>query len=365
MTHILFRYLFLFAFLLPLSTKAKDTVYTVTITVDVTRPSAVQAKEDAFVIAQEQAFWKLLKHLSLGDDVKNLKEFSKEHIEGYIKSFSVKSEHHSSVQYKASMIFEFDAKKIQTVLEDHAISFSEIGSLRLVVLPILLKNGTFVLWHDTDNLWYKSWLSLTDSEDDIHIICPLGDLEDQILCPLHDFSHLKKSMLTALKERYDTDDVLLTILSMDGEDQEEGKPLTYKASIRYLPFSLQDLKNAHTLGPFSLSDDTVEGELEEWRTKIVGEVRDRWKKTHAKGSEPNRVFKFKVMTRTLDQWHASLKKIQQISAVKAVTIHAFSRHETILWVSFKGDLMALKEKLVAEGFKVDAGDGFMVLSYDI
>jgi hypothetical protein len=364
-----FRYLIsLLALFFFTPTYAKDTVYTVTVNVDVTRPSAVQAKEDAFVIAREQAFLKLLKHLSLGDEAQALKEFSKEHIEDYVKSFSVKNEHHSHVQYKASLTFEFDAKKIQTVLEDRAIAFTEIETLRLVVLPILLKDGVFVLWDDmgdnTENLWYKSWLGLTESQEDVHITCPLGDLEDQTLCPLQDLSSLKKSMLFALKERYGTEDVLLTILSLDKEATEEGRPLTYKASIRYLPFALHDLKDAHTLGPFSFNDETAETVLEEWRTKLLKELGEKWKFSHTKRPQTNRVFKFKVMAHTLDEWRQSLKKIQSLSVVKEVTIHSLARGKTVLWVSFKGDLPALKEKLIHEGFKVDAGEGLMVLSLE-
>ena len=338
--------------------RAEDSIYTVNVLVDVTRPSSLEAKEDALIQGPQQAFQKLLKRLSLTEaSIKNLKEFSKDKIQDYIKSFSVKNEQHSHVRYMATMIFDFDAQKIQSVLEKHEISFSEIGMLRLVVLPILIKDGHLILWDEDDNLWYKTWLSLGESKEDLHIVCPLGDLEDQILCPLQDIAHLEKSMLKGLKDRYKCDDVLLTILSLDTDPSKNG----FRGYVRYLPFALKDLKDTHGMGPFSLPEEGEEAALQTVRDKILNELEEQWISVHTKDAKANRVIQFKIMAKAAAEWEESLKKIKSLSMVKEVTIHSLSREENMLWVSFKGEVNSLKEKLLEEGFKVDVSDSLMVL----
>jgi hypothetical protein len=351
--------LFLF-FLWTSFAAAESPVYTVTVQVDVTGPSAAKAKEEALALGQSLAFQKLLKRLSLGDDVRNLPEFTPERVQDYIKSFSVKGEQHSDVQYVAAITFEFDDKKVQTTLETHEIPFLEIGLLRLVVLPIVIKDGQLILWNETENIWYRTWLSLGESHDDTHIVTPLGDLEDQIACPLQDLAHLDMSMLTKLKERYEADDVLLTILSLDKEGQAEEE--TYRGFIRYIPFAMQDIKNAHGMGPFSLHQTERDTVLEEWRTKIIGELQGQWALMHNDKDQTRHVFKFKLVEDNFTQWHKSLEKIQHLSIVKGVTFHSLSREETILWLSFKGDLQSLKEKLVLEGFSLDDENDLVVIS---
>ena len=362
MSRKVFRFFFCLRVLCLLATacavRAEDSIYTVNVLVDVTRPSSLEAKEDALIQGPQQAFQKLLKRLSLTEaSIKNLKEFSSDRIQDYIKSFSVKNEQHSHVRYMATMIFDFDAQKIQGVLEKHQISFSEIGMLRLVVLPILIKDGHLILWDEDDNFWYKTWLSLGESKEDLHIVCPLGDLEDQILCPLQDIAHLEKSMLKGLKDRYRCDDVLLTILSLDTDPSKNG----FRGYVRYLPFALKDLKDTHGMEPFSLPEEGRDSVLNPLRDKILSEIEEQWISVHAKDTKANRVIQFKIMAKAAAEWEESLKKIKSLSMVKEVTIHSLSREENMLWVSFKGEVNSLKEKLLEEGFKVDVRDSLVVL----
>ena len=339
----------------------KDSVYKVSVQVDVTRPSSAQAKEDALIIGREKAFSKLLGRLALGVEGKSLKEFSSEKIPEYVKSFSVQKEQHSSVRYMATLAFDFDSKKIQSLLDSHRIAFSEVGSTRLVVLPVLIRDGRFLLWEDTENIWYKAWTALDASEEDIQIICPLSDLEDQIACPLSDLGGLKKPMLVKLKERYKADDVLLAILSIDTEGAMGGNAPTHRGYVRYLPFALRNIKDAHGLGPFSLpaNPETFLGQV---RDQLFREVAEKWRAAETQGAQTYRVTQFKIKSDNLEEWQRFSKRLENLSMVKDIKIQAFSRGEHLVWITFKGELAAFKEVLVGTGFSVNMENDLVVLS---
>lgn len=353
------QHFFLLWFFLVLSPLGKiavagPSIYTIKISVDVTGTSAAEAKDGALEKAREDAFHKLLSRLSVLESVKEKPGFLKEDIPDYIKSFSIQQEERSSVRYRAIMEFNFDAYKLQSRLRENKITFSEPRTVQLVVLPILIKNDRFILWNEEENIWYKTWAALEEEGESVRIICPLADLEDQALVPISSLSDLKKATLVQLKERYKTEDVLIAVLSLDGEDAASSQ----KGYIRFVPFALQEHQNTETIGPFVIEKET---DLMSQRCLVTDKLQALWKERTSARQEQNGIIKIQMKIETPAMWKQSLKKIQNLPMVQSTIIHSFSKTEAVLWVNFRGTLGQFQEKLVYEGFVVGGDHSLMQL----
>ena len=337
-----------------------NNVYMLTVKVDVTRASSLKAKEEAFDIARQKAFHKLLSRLILQKDCTTFKGATIDQITPLIKSFTVKKEQHSGIRYIATLQFQFHPNKVRSLLEKNEIPFSETGTVRLALLPILIKDGQFILWEEEENLWYQAWQKPLENEGDVHVVCPLSDLEDQIILPLKDLHDLKKPMLEALKKRYKSDDVLLALLSIEKQASTEEEPLKYRGSVRYIPFALKNIQEVQTLGTFSFSED-LPAALQTLRGKIISDIRDKWKKVYTRDHKVQRSVKMRMPLTSIQSWQSTLQKIKSIEAVQRVEVIYFTKKETSFFVHFSGKFKQLKEKLAAEGFSLDLQDGVVIL----
>lgn len=339
---------------------AQNPIYTVSVEVDLTRPSSSQAKEDAFIVGREKAFAKLLKRLSLSKEYEEQPLLSSEQIPEYIKSFSVEKEQHSSVRYMATMVFEFDIEKVQKLLEENQIDFSEREMIKLILLPIFIKDGRLILWEEEENIWRKAWLSTEETSEDIQVTCPLSDLEDQILAPIKNLSDLKRTMLLHLKERYKAQDVLVAIFSLDTHECGEDASMGGRGYVRYLPFALRDLKSVYGVGPFSVPKEPEEF-LGNLRKRLMEEVSDSWRSLNKEVQQSHTV-RVSVRFETMEEWQRALEKLKSLSVIKDVHIHSLSKRENVLWVSFRGTLDQFRERLALEGFTVNVENDIVILT---
>jgi len=354
------RFFFLWVFLVLISFEnrtavASSSFYSIKTSVDVTGSSAAEAKDQALEKGRENAFYKLLSRLSVVENIQEKPGFLKEDISEYIKSFSIHQEERSSVRYRATIEFHFDAYKIQSRLKENKIKFSEPRTVGLVVLPILIKNNRFILWNEEENIWHALWASLEGEGESIRILCPLADLEDQTLVPIASLSDLKKTILVQLKNRYKADDVLVVVLSLDGEENTPSQ----KGYIRFIPFALQDHQNTETIGPFVVEKNT---DLISHQRHILERLEDLWKERSSAQKEEYSIIKIQLSFQTPAEWKQALKKIQNLPMVQSTMIHSFSKTEAILWAQFRGPFSKLQEKLVYEGFVVEGDHSLMKLS---
>lgn len=332
---------------------ADSPLYTVKVSVDITESCAAEAKEQALSKAREKAFSKLLSRLSVQEDIGKKPEFLEE-ISEYIKSFSIQQEERSSVRYRAVVQFYFDANKVQMFLKKQGIPFSEVRSIKLVVLPILIKNGRFILWDEEENIWHKIWATSSEETESVEVICPLADLEDQMLAPIAALSDLKKPTLLQLKDRYKADDVLIAVLSLDGEEQGA----LYRGYIRFLPFSLDDHQNTRAIGPFSFSQPS---DLLPKKEVMIEQLQLLWKEKNLTRKEEQGVIKIELESNEPRQWKESLKKVKNLPMVQSIMIQSLSKGKTVVWVHFSGDLNHFEEKLAYEGFTVEGDHSLMIL----
>lgn len=339
---------------------ARSDLYKVSVKVEAIDSSIKDAKERAIALGRQQAFLKLLHRLSGSKEYASLEDFSTDMLAEYVKSFGVQHESFSNSQYHALLVFEFDPEKIRTILQKHHIAFSEDEPMRVVLLPLLMKNGNLILWDEEENLWYKTWKTLEEPEGNVEVICPLADLEDRTLVDIQVLSDLKQSALMGLKNRYKADDVLVAILFLEpseGEGEEKGG---VKAYLRFLPFALQGTRDIQSIGPFDIPVD-YGSLLAEKRDQILQMLSNHWEEIKRKTQAGQGVVKVKILINSPAHWGHSLKKIQGLSFVQDVKIHSLSKNEAILWVWFKGSLSHLKEKMVYEGLVVEGDLDLLVV----
>jgi hypothetical protein len=351
---IFFLALGIFLGLVSMGALANPALYTVKTSVDVTGSSASEAKDQALEQAKQEAFSKLLSRLSVVADLSHTSGFSKEDIAEYIKSFSIQQEERSSIRYRAVIAFQFEPQKVQSALKQKNISFSEQRSTKLVVLPILIRNGRFILWDDDENIWHKAWAVSDEETEGVQIVCPLADLEDQAIAPIASLTDLKKPALLKLKDRYKTDDVSIAVLSLEGE----GEGLPDRGYIRFLPFALQDHQNIQTIGPFPFSQ---ESDLLPKKELILRAIEHFWREKSLTHQAQRGIIKVSLEVDGSKLWKQSLKKIENLPMVQAVTIRSFTKTKAVLWVHFDGTLDHLQEKLAYEGFIVEGDHSLMVL----
>lgn len=188
-------------------------IYTVRdVPVDVTADTAADARELARVSGQAEALGTLLRRLTRRQDWARLPPIDPATAEFVVQDFEVLGERTSAVRYLANLTFRFKPQEVRNLLRRSGVPFAETVSKPVLVLPVLRRVGTQVLWDDP-NPWREAWANIPQRTGLVPIRIPLGDLEDIGDISAEQAANGDATRLAAIAERYGAGDALVALAS--------------------------------------------------------------------------------------------------------------------------------------------------------
>ncbi|QQG35954.1 MAG: DUF2066 domain-containing protein [Micavibrio aeruginosavorus] len=157
---------------------ADDPLFTVHgVKVDVTAASAVEARTQAFEKAQQDAFKMLAERLLPQDEAAAFVPPPGTVISPMVKDFEITGEQLSRVQYIGTYSFRFKDNAIKAFFADKNVSFTDIRSKPVLILPFLQAGRNVILWGET-NPWLGAWGKTDTRQGLVPVQVPIGDLAD-------------------------------------------------------------------------------------------------------------------------------------------------------------------------------------------
>jgi len=185
------------------------------IDVDVSAASAEAAREQAFAQGQRRAFAQLLDRLSVSRGDLDPASLGDADIARLVRGFTVDEERVSPGRYVASLTYTFRSDAVRDLLRQRAVTFSDVESLPVLVLPVLREGGGPRLW-DSPNPWLEAWLDYEGDSRLVSTVVPFGDLEDVRDVPVEAALEGDAGAFRTIAERYGAGDTLVTVARVEG-----------------------------------------------------------------------------------------------------------------------------------------------------
>jgi len=158
--------------------RADDPLFTVSgVRVDVTAESAVAARTQAFEKAQQEAFKMLAERLLPEEDAKTFEPPATTTISPMVKDFEITGEQLSRVQYIGTYTFRFKDHAIRNFFADKNVSFTDVRSKPVLILPFYQVGNKVVLWGE-GNPWLAAWGRTDTKQGLVPVQIPIGDISD-------------------------------------------------------------------------------------------------------------------------------------------------------------------------------------------
>lgn len=154
---------------------ADDDAFTVTgVRVDVTAESALAAREQAFDKAQTDAFTELADRMLPDSQAESFTPPDPATISGMVRDFEITDEHLSNVRYVGTYTFRFRGDAVRHFLGAQGVSYTDVRSKPVLILPYFQKGAQTVLWGG-DNPWLSAWNGSQSPRGLVPVVVPIGD----------------------------------------------------------------------------------------------------------------------------------------------------------------------------------------------
>ncbi len=185
------------------------------IAVDATAKDAVTARSEALLQGKKDGLERLLHRLVPAEEQSLLPAVGDLNIERYVQNFEITSEELSTTRYLAKLTVSYEPEAVRELLQSAAVSFAEVRSTPIVVLPLYEGPDGARLWPD-DNPWWQAWEKNLEPERLLRLVLPLGDLEDMGSLSVEQAEARDRAALAALASRYGSEDALVVTAGWSG-----------------------------------------------------------------------------------------------------------------------------------------------------
>ena len=329
------------AFLMPLTAAvAQDDVFAVhNIKVDATADDAAAARDAAVAQGHQDALLVLLRRLVPRSQVASVPPADEVEIANMVQEFSVSNERTSDVRYLAELTVRFNPDSIRQYLRNAGVSFAEIQSDPLLVLPVLGTKGNARLWREP-NPWRHIWSARNLTSELVPIISPLGDLDDVAAINADQALEAESDPLDAVAARYGANEVLVSQMRLSGDPAAGGARADITAT-RYTSFSSRT---------FRLTYSQQQGEsgnafLARARDGVAGEIQDAWKEANLlRYGEENQLMAT-VPVRSISDWMEVKRRLDTAPLVVKSSLAHMTRNAVEVLIIFMGDEQQLARTL--------------------
>ena len=338
----------------------RKAAYTVRdIAVDVTAEDAAQARELALVRGQRVAYQRLLSRLTLNKDRHKRPPLDDAAIAELVLGIEIESEKTSPIRYIADLTVSFKPEAVQELLGGYGVSFSEVMSEPIVVIPVYEEDEARFLWEDSSP-WLAAWRDHVSDSAVVPMILPLADLADFSVMTPENALQGNANALERITRRYDVNDALVVHARLipGKATREDQLDITLN---RYGPAVTEGV---HRFRIAKKPQEERESLLERAVTQVINAVEASWKIGGLRQADdrPNRL-QVVVPLRELVDWIKIERTLAAAPLVQKTTIISFSRRQAFIDLYFFGTAARLVTLLAQSGLFLHATDAGWSLSH--
>lgn len=331
-----------------------DDLYLVSgVEVDITADNAVEAREQAFDVAQVKAYEVLATRLLSSAQLQDFVTPDINEISRLVRDYEVTNEKLSSVRYNGTYQIRFSKRAFASAQSlDETKTVAQSGDT--LVVPFYQRAGRSFLWQA--NPFMQAWVRARDSGQAGRFIVPVGDIDDITQIRGDQALHYDPSRMNAMRLRYQARQVAMMTV----------EPKTDVNGTNYIELSLY---NAQPYGPelaqrrniriFSGEDkDQLYNRVVAEALRLGGkqEERARIVNTTTPPQEtiegPQEVLQVKTIFSSVQEWLQMKKTLESSPSISRVDVQSMSPRSAILNVIYRGGQQNLSMALQQSGFSI-------------
>lgn len=329
----------LLLFILPVMPEAmgQDQLYVIrNLTVDKVAENAVEARDQAILEGQREAYQMLADRLLMSESGEvPLEEVSNTQISSLISDFETRQEQFSDERYRAKMTVRFNAEAVKNFLgQSQTAKLADVQSKPVLVLPFIrnAETGQSFLW-SRQNPWLQAWGS--DFSDNLQLVpvrVPAGDTRDAALASEDEILSGNTADVEMLKNQYKADKVIIA----EGTLTESGVQVSI---YEYIADSLNRTK--------TISVATTGADSQKWAVavrSVQDYLNDSWKQQLR--YSPNATGKQKavllVRFESMRDWLRMKQMIEKNPQINDVQMRALKRGYAEIGAVLRGELDELR-----------------------
>lgn len=346
--------LFIFVLILPWAPSyGNDALFTVEgVDVDITSDSAARARQQAVSVAQDKAFKVLVSRLLSERDVEMFQWPDNDIISTFVRDFEITQEQLSTVRYVAQFTFRFKSKDVKDYLRWQGLSYTDMGSAPVLVLPFYQNGDQTVLWQEP-NPWMQAWRSSkSTSKSLVPTVVPLGDLEDVSAISDNEYEDYNPENLKTIVGRYGTGEAIVMLAvpgwfyagggQQDPTDPDKLMVILYRT----------DRGIAEFADSFNISKPEL-GRGENLFEAAVNKARDTlqrdWKSRTVVDPNQTNSLMARVSFSSLEKWVRMKNAIAALSVLDNHELLSVSTSEAYFALYFNGDEDRLRTAMERQG----------------
>lgn len=345
---------FLIFLLLPTAGHAQDTgdsaLYQISdVPADVTANNAKEARDQAIMQAQHTAFGQLLTRL--GGDPALEQQVDDDTLAALVQAFEVQQEKLSSVRYIGTFTVHFKPAAVRTFLNKHGMTYSEVRSKPVVILPVINTGTRKILWEEATP-WRTAWENLVGKGGLVPIIVPGGDLDDIALISTNDALTGKPEAIQAISNKYQASGVLVAVLNgavatLDPKNELRVDALRYNETGALTGeaehLSLPPVGDAKALG-------TV---LADGAKQLRKDLDTRWRESGEAPKGPLAHLRVTAPITGLGDWTALKARLANVTGISKVNVITLARNAADIDLEFYGEIPRLQNAMFGQNLVLE------------
>jgi Uncharacterized protein conserved in bacteria (DUF2066) len=324
------------------------------IPVDATAADAVAAREQALRQGQIEGLRRLLRRLVPAGQAGRLPSVGPGQIERYVQNFEIADERVASNQYLAQLTVRYEPEAVRELLQAAGLPYAETVSAPLVVLPVYRTADGPKLWAE-DNPWWQAWADHMDPDRLLHLVLPLGDLQDMATVTADQAMAGDTGALAMLAARYGADDTML-VIATPGDAQ--GATPRLELEMRRSGIEQANPPETLTTAP----DETLDDLIAEAVVGLQDTLDERWKTANLLRYDQVDTMVVDIPIAQLSDWVEISRGLERLAEVDQIEVRAFARENVRAQIRYIGDQLRLEEALGRLGLALSReGESWLLL----
>ncbi len=243
--------------------------------------------------------------------------------------------------YEMIVDVQFNPQKVRAALRRFNIPFSEVSSVRILLLPMFVSDDDYVLWHEF-NPWRTALQANMQAHRTVSIIFPTGDMSDIRLLEPRMAVFGAQDVLEAMRKKYAADYLLVAQLRPSANEQLDVRMRWFGAED--MPFTNQAL----TIEPLQEQDNYALA-----AQRVLQNVVNQWQQSGLIGANDAQSVTYRLRVGKPQLLSAFQDVMQQMKQVSRVQPQIISRGEGVYRVEFFGDLIQINQQLTKAGYTIE------------
>jgi hypothetical protein len=259
---------------------------------------------------------------------------------------------------------------VRELLQSAGVSFAQVRSAPIVVLPLYEGPAGGRLWPD-DNPWWQAWETNLEPERLLRLVLPLGDLEDISSLNIQQVQARDRAALVALANRYGSEDALVVTARLIGPQPPAAAPQgaagagasptgppTVQLTMERIG-RVEQLNRPETVQ--GRPDQTLEDLLGEAVRGLQNSLDERWKSANLLRFDQAGLMVVDVPITALSDWVGIDRGLASLPEVSQVEIATFARDNVRAQIRYIGDQFRLEQALARLGLALSReGDSWLL-----